>query len=129
MRYISHLWRLFCCSSRVQEQDIRYTFISHLSSHHCLKNEICYSFIPLVLPHDGLKNKVYYTHSLLKKNQLVCLCPSTDKIWETWRSIWGDLQLSQVKNAFQDSINEFIIRKLNPLVVVYLRFISVLLHV
>ena len=58
----------------MQEQDIRYTFISHLSSHHCLKNEICYTIIPLVLPHDGLKNKVYYTHSLLKKNQLVCLC-------------------------------------------------------
>ena len=92
---------------------IFYTFMMRVSSHHCLKKEICYSFIPLVLPRDGLKNKVYYTHSLFKKNQLVCLFPSTDKIWATWRSIWDDLQSSQVKHTFQDAIKEFIIRKLN----------------
>ena len=62
------------------KSEIFYTFVARVSSHHCLKNEICYTIIPLVLPHDGLKNKVYYTHSLFKKNQLVCLCPSTDKI-------------------------------------------------
>lgn len=125
MRYITHLSCLFCCSSRVKEQDILhiYTACFILS---CLKNEICYTIIPLVLPHDGLKNKVYYTHSLFKNNQLVCLCPSTDKIRATWRSIWGDLQSSQVKHTFQDSTDEFIIRKLNPLVVVDLRFISTL---
>ena len=33
-------------------------------------------------------------------------------------------QSSQIKLSPQDSINEFIIRKLNPLVVVDLRFIS-----
>ena len=36
-------------------------------------------------------------------------------------------QSSQVKLSPQDSINEIIIRKLNPLVVVDLRFISALL--
>ena len=39
------------------------------------------------------------------------------------------LQLSQVKCTPQDSINEFIIRKLNPLVVVDFTFISAFLHV
>ena len=34
----------------------------------------------------------------------------------------------QVKRTPQDSINEFIIRKLNPLVVVDFRFISAFLH-
>jgi len=34
------------------------------------------------------------------------------------------LQSSQVKRTSQDAINEFIIRKLNPLVVVDFRFIS-----
>ena len=86
---------------------IFYTFIVRVSSHHCLKNEICYSFISLVLPHDGLKNKVYYTHSLFKKNQHVYLCPSTDKIRATWRSIWGDLQSSQVKHTTNSHAREF----------------------
>ena len=35
------------------------------------------------------------------------------------------LQLSQVKRTPQDYINEFIIRKLNPLVVVDFRFMSI----
>ena len=38
------------------------------------------------------------------------------------------LHLSQVKRTPEDSIYEFIIRKLNPLVVVDFRFISVFLH-
>ena len=38
------------------------------------------------------------------------------------------LQSSQVKRTPQASINEFIIRKLNPLVVVDFRFISAFLH-
>ena len=38
------------------------------------------------------------------------------------------LQSSQVKRTPQDFIDEFIIRKLNPLVVVDFRFISALLH-
>ena len=38
------------------------------------------------------------------------------------------LQLSQVKRTPQDYINEFIIRKLNPLVVVDFRFMSAFLH-
>ena len=38
------------------------------------------------------------------------------------------LQSWQVKCTPQDSINEFIIRKLNPLVVVDFRFISACLH-
>ena len=38
------------------------------------------------------------------------------------------LQSSQVKRIPQDSINEFIIRKLNPSVVVDFRFISTFLH-
>ena len=38
------------------------------------------------------------------------------------------LQSSQVKRTLQDFIDEFIIRKLNPLVVVDFRFISALLH-
>ena len=39
------------------------------------------------------------------------------------------LQLSQVKCTSQDSINEFIIRKLNPLVVVDFTFLSAFLYV
>ena len=38
------------------------------------------------------------------------------------------LHLSQVKRTPEDSIYEFIIRKLNPLVVVDFRFISVFLN-
>ena len=38
------------------------------------------------------------------------------------------LQLNQVKRTPQDCINEFIIRKLNPLVVVDFRFMFALLH-
>ena len=38
------------------------------------------------------------------------------------------LQLSQVKRTPKDYINEFIIRKLNPLVVVDFRFMSAFLH-
>ena len=38
------------------------------------------------------------------------------------------LQSSQVKRTPQDTINEFIIRKLNALVVVDFRFISAFLH-
>ena len=38
------------------------------------------------------------------------------------------LQSSQVNRTPQDSINEFIIQKLNPLVVVNFRFISAFLH-
>ena len=38
------------------------------------------------------------------------------------------LQSSQVNRTPQDSINEFIIHKLNPLVVVNFRFISAFLH-
>ena len=38
------------------------------------------------------------------------------------------LQSSQVKRTPQDYINEFIIRKLNPLVVVDFIFISAFLH-
>ena len=38
------------------------------------------------------------------------------------------LQSTQVKRTPQDYINEFIIRKLNPLVVVDFRFISAFLH-
>ena len=38
------------------------------------------------------------------------------------------LQSSQVKGTPLDPINEFIIRKLNPLVVVDFRFISAFLH-
>ena len=38
------------------------------------------------------------------------------------------LQSSHLKRTPQDSINEFIIRKLNPLVLVDFRFISVFLH-
>ena len=38
------------------------------------------------------------------------------------------LQSSQVKRTPQVPINEFIIRKLNPLVVVDFRFISAFLH-
>ena len=40
-----------------------------------------------------------------------------------------DLQSSHVKHTRQDPINEFIIRKLNPMVVVDLRFISAFLNV
>ena len=39
------------------------------------------------------------------------------------------LQSSQVKRTPQESINEFIIQKLNPLLVVDFRLISALLHV
>ena len=39
-----------------------------------------------------------------------------------------DLQSSQVKRTPQDAINEFIIRKLNTLVVVDFRFISAFSH-
>ena len=39
-----------------------------------------------------------------------------------------DLQSSQVKRTPQDAINEFIIRKLNTLVVVDFRFIEAFLH-
>ena len=39
------------------------------------------------------------------------------------------LQSTQVKRTPQDYINEFIIRKLNPLVVVDFRLISAFLHV
>ena len=38
------------------------------------------------------------------------------------------LHLSQVKRTPEDSIYEFIIRKLNPLVIVDFRFITVFLH-
>ena len=38
------------------------------------------------------------------------------------------LQLSQVKRTPQDYVNEFIIRKLNLLVVVDFRFMSAFLH-
>ena len=37
-------------------------------------------------------------------------------------------QVTQVKRTPQDSINEFIFGKLNPLVVVEFRFISAFLH-
>ena len=39
-----------------------------------------------------------------------------------------ELHSSQVKRTPQDSINEFIIQKLNPLVLVDFRFISAFLH-
>ena len=39
------------------------------------------------------------------------------------------LQSNQLKRPPQESINEFIIQKLNPLVVVDFRLISALLHV
>ena len=39
------------------------------------------------------------------------------------------LQSNQVKRPPQEAINEFIIQKLNPLVVVDFRLISALLHV
>ena len=54
------------------------------------------------------------------------------KITNTWNieNEWFiyDLQSSQVKRTQQDAINEFIIRKLNPLVVVDFRFISAFLR-
>ena len=43
-------------------------------------------------------------------------------------NILKQLQSNQVKRTPQDTINEFIIQKLNPLVVVNFRFISEFLH-
>ena len=43
-------------------------------------------------------------------------------------NILKQLQSHQVKRTPQDAINEFIIQKLNPLVVVNFRFISEFLH-
>ena len=43
-------------------------------------------------------------------------------------NILKQLQSNQVKRTPQDAINEFIIQKLNPLVVVNFRFISEFLH-
>ena len=68
---------------------------------------------------------VIITHTLYlrKINLFVCaLQQTTDKFWATWLSIWGDLHSSQVKHTPQDSINEYIFWKLNPLVVVHCRF-------
>ena len=39
-----------------------------------------------------------------------------------------NLQLTHVKHTLQDYINEFIIQKLNPLVVVDFRIMSAFLH-
>ena len=61
-----------------------------------------------------------------KKNPYLCV------MFNQWRRWPLDdrkrLQSSQDKRTPQDSINEFIIRKLNPLVVVDFRFISAFLH-
>ena len=43
-------------------------------------------------------------------------------------NISKQLQSNQVKRTPQDAINEFIIQKLNPLVVVNFKFISEFLH-
>ena len=43
-------------------------------------------------------------------------------------NISKQLQSNQVKHTPQDAINEFIIQKLNPLVVVNFKFISEFLH-
>ena len=43
-------------------------------------------------------------------------------------NILKQLQSNQVKRTPQDTINEFIIQKLNPLVAVNFRFISEFLH-
>ena len=47
---------------------------------------------------------------------------------ENWVPFFPDSLSTQVKRTPQDYINEFIIRKLNPLVVVDFRFISAFLH-
>ena len=46
-----------------------------------------------------------------------------------WQKLKLGLQSNQVKRTPQESINEFIIQKLNPLPVVDFRLISALLHV
>ena len=43
--------------------------------------------------------------------------------------LWFALQSNQVKRTPQEYINEFIIQKLNPLLVVDFRLISAFLHV
>ena len=69
--------------------------------------------------------KSYYNCFLLVTKVSLFL----DNNWTTTISVEEKvLQLSQVKRTPQDYINEFIIRKLNLLVVVDFRFMSAFLH-
>ena len=63
-------------------------------------------------------------HFNAKMNSLKEVCHSM----QTYFVFFFFLQSSQVKHTPQDAINKFIIRKLNPSVVVDLRFISAFLH-
>ena len=53
-----------------------------------------------------------YNYNINNVYIIICIC------------IFLNLQSSQVKRSPQDTINEFIIRKLTPLLVVDVRFIS-----
>ena len=69
--------------------------------------------------------KSYYNCFLLVTKVSLFL----DNNWTTTISVEEKvLQLSQVKRTPQDYINEFIIQKLNLLVVVDFRFMSAFLH-
>ena len=66
--------------------------------------------------------KYYWTMSFVPFRKKVSQCSSPEK------QCSPPLKTSQVKRTPQPSINEFVIRKLNPLVVVDFRFISAFLH-
>ena len=66
--------------------------------------------------------KYYWTMSFVPFRKKVFQCSSPEK------QCWPPLKSSQVKRTPQASIDEFVIRKLNPLVVVDFRFISAFLH-
>ena len=66
--------------------------------------------------------KYYWTMSFVPFRKKVSQCSSPEK------QCSPPLKSSQVKRTPQASINEFVIRKLNPLVVVDFKFISAFLH-
>ena len=54
---------------------------------------------------------------------------SFSHVYSKWKSLCNVLQSNQVKRTPQEYINEFIIQKLNPLLVVDFRLISAFLYV
>ena len=67
-----------------------------------------------------------HNHRMWEKT---CNAQGTDsRLYIRYKDTHYTLQSSQVKRTHQESINAFIIRKLNPLLVVDFRLISAFLH-
>ena len=92
-------------SKTIQEKHFLFQgFLTSIVDRHLIKYLSFLLLNPTCLPQLGIQGKFYF-----------------DCFFHT-------LQSSEVKRTPQDFINEFIIRKLNPLVLVDFSFISVFLH-